>query len=201
MIVASGATPRKLGVPGELEFTGRGVSYCATCDGFFFKGKELLVVGGGDSALQEGLFLTKFASRVTVVHRRDQLRAGPALIDKAQCNEKMSFLWNKVVTHINGDGAVKNVVLQDTVTGDRSEAKVDGVFVYIGHLPNTALFQGQLEMDHEGYLIVDPFLHTRVPGVFAAGEAHDKHFRQAIVSAGFGCMAALETEKYLASLD
>ncbi len=201
LIVASGATPRKLGVPGELEFTGRGVSYCATCDGFFFKGKELLVVGGGDSALQEGLFLTKFASRVTVVHRRDQLRAGPALIDKAQCNEKMSFLWNKVVTHINGDGAVKNVVLQDTVTGDRSEAKVDGVFVYIGHLPNTALFQGQLEMDHEGYLIVDPFLHTRVPGVFAAGEAHDKHFRQAIVSAGFGCMAALETEKYLASLD
>jgi thioredoxin reductase (NADPH) len=201
LIVASGATPRKLGVPGELEFTGRGVSYCATCDGFFFKGKQLLVVGGGDSALQEGLFLTKFASRVTIVHRRDRLRAGPALIEKAQRNEKMSFLWNKVVTHINGDGAVKNVVLQDTITGDRSEAKVDGVFVYIGHLPNTALFQGQLEMDHEGYLIVDPDLHTSVPGVFAAGEAHDKHFRQAIVSAGFGCMAALEAEKYLASLE
>ena len=142
LIVASGATPRKLGVPGELEFTGRGVSYCATCDGFFFKGKELMVVGGGDSALQEGLFLTKFASRVTIVHRRDQLRAGPALIEKAQRNEKMGFLWNKVVTHINGDGAVKNVVLQDTVTGEQSEAKVDGVFVYIGHLPNTALFAG-----------------------------------------------------------
>jgi thioredoxin reductase (NADPH) len=199
LIVASGATPRKLGVPGELEFTGRGVSYCATCDGFFFKGKELLVVGGGDSALQEGLFLTKFASRVTIVHRRDQLRAGPALIEKAQRNEKMNFLWNKVVTHITGDGAVKNVMLQDTITDERSEAKVDGVFVYIGHLPNTALFQGQLEMDHEGYLIVDPYLHTNVPGVFAAGEAHDKHFRQAIVSAGFGCMAALEAEKYLAS--
>jgi thioredoxin reductase (NADPH) len=201
LIVASGATPRKLGVPGELELTGRGVSYCATCDGFFFKGKELMVIGGGDSALQEGLFLTKFANRVTIVHRRDQLRAGPALIEKAQRNEKMSFLWNKVVAHINGDGAVKNVVLQDTVTGDRSEAKVDGVFVYVGHLPNTALFQGQLEMDHEGYLIVDPYLHTSVPGVFAAGEVHDKHFRQAIVSAGFGCMAALEAEKYLASLE
>ena len=201
LIVASGATPRKLEVPGELEFTGRGVSYCATCDGFFFKGKELMVIGGGDSALQEGLFLTKFANRVTIVHRRDQLRAGPALIEKAQRNEKMSFLWNKVVAHINGDGAVKNVVLQDTVTGDRSEAKVDGVFVYIGHLPNTALFQGQLEMDHEGYLIVDPYLHTSVPGVFAAGEVHDKHFRQAIVSAGFGCMAAMEAEKYLASLE
>jgi thioredoxin reductase (NADPH) len=201
LIVASGATPRKLGVPGELEFTGRGVSYCATCDGFFFKGKELLVVGGGDSALQEGLFLTKFANQVTIVHRRDHLRAGPALIEKAQRNEKMSFLWNKVVTHINGEGAVKNVVMQDTVTGDHSEAKVDGVFVYIGHLPNTELFKGQLEMDHEGYLIVDPYLHTNVPGVFAAGEAHDKHFRQAIVSAGFGCMAALEAEKYLASLE
>ena len=113
----------------------------------------------------------------------------------------MNFLWNKVVTQVNGDGAVKNVVLQDTISGDHSEAKVDGVFVYIGHLPNTALFQGQLEMDHEGYLIVDPFLHTNVPGVFAAGESHDKHFRQAIVSAGFGCMAALEAEKYLASLE
>jgi thioredoxin reductase (NADPH) len=201
LIVASGATPRKLGVPGELEFTGRGVSYCATCDGFFFKGKDLLVVGGGDSALQEGLFLTKFANRVTIVHRRDQLRAGPALIEKAQRNEKMGFLWNKVVTRVNGEGAVKNVVLQDTVTGEHSEAQVDGVFVYIGHLPNTALFQGQLDMDHEGYLFVDPYLHTSVPGVFAAGEAHDKHFRQAIVSAGFGCMAALEAEKYLASLE
>jgi thioredoxin reductase (NADPH) len=201
LIVASGATPRKLGIPGELEFTGRGVSYCATCDGFFFKGKELLVVGGGDSALQEGLFLTKFANRVTIVHRRDQLRAGPALIEKAQRNEKLGFLWNKVVTHVNGEGAVKNVMLQDTVTGEQSEAKVDGVFVYIGHLPNTTLFEGQLAMDHEGYLIVEPYLRTSVPGVFAAGEAHDKHFRQAIVSAGFGCMAALEAEKYLASLE
>ncbi len=201
LIVATGASPRKLGVPGELELTGRGVSYCATCDGFFFRGKEIMVVGGGDSALQEGLFLTKFGSHVTVVHRRDQLRAGPALVEKAQRNEKMSFLWNKMVTQVSGNGAVKDVTLKDIVTGELSEAKVDGLFIYIGHLPNTALFKGQLDMDHEGYLIVDPYLHTNLPGVFAAGEVHDKHFRQAIVSAGFGCMAAMEAEKYLSSLE
>ncbi len=201
LVVATGASPRKLGVPGELELTGRGVSYCATCDGFFFRGKEIMVVGGGDSALQEGLFLTKFGSHVTVVHRRDQLRAGPALVEKARRNEKMSFLWNKLVTQVSGNGAVKDVTLKDTVTGALSEAKVDGLFIYIGHLPNTSLFQGQLDMDHEGYLIVDPYLHTNLPGVFAAGEVHDKHFRQAIVSAGFGCMAAMEAEKYLSSLE
>lgn len=201
LIVATGASPRKLGVPGELELTGRGVSYCATCDGFFFRGKEIMVVGGGDSALQEGLFLTKFGSHVTIVHRRDQLRAGPALIEKAQRNQKMSFLWNKVVTQIDGAGSLKQVTLQDTRSGETSVAQVDGLFVYIGHLPNTGLFSGQLEMDHEGYLIVDPYLHTNVPGVFAAGEVHDKRFRQAIVSAGFGCMAALEAEKYLSSLE
>jgi thioredoxin reductase (NADPH) len=181
--------------------TGRGVSYCATCDGFFFRGKEIMVVGGGDSALQESLFLTKFGCHVTVAHRRDQLRAGPALIEKAQRNEKLSFLWNKVVTRIDGNGALKQVTLQDTVTSEISKAKVDGLFIYIGHLPNTDLFKGKLEMDHEGYLVVDSYLHTSVPGVFAAGESHDKHFRQAIVSAGFGCMAALEAEKYLSSLE
>lgn len=201
LIVATGASPRKLAVPGELELTGRGVSYCATCDGFFFRDKEIMVVGGGDSALQEGLFLTKFGSHVTVVHRRDQLRAGPALVEKAQRNNKLSFLWNKVVTQINGDGALKQVTLKDTLTGETSESRVDGLFIYIGHLPNTNLFKSQLEMDHEDYLVVDPYLHTNVPGVFAAGEVHDKRFRQAIVSAGFGCMAAMEAEKYLASLD
>ncbi len=200
LIVATGASPRKLGVPGEQELTGRGVSYCATCDGFFFKGKEIMVVGGGDSALQEGLFLTRFGSHVTVVHRRDQLRAGPALIEKAQRNEKMSFLWNKVVTQIDGDGMMKSVQLKDVVTGESSEATVNGLFIYIGHLPNTSLFAGQLDMDHEGYLIVDSNLHTNVPGVLAAGEVHDKRFRQAIVSAGFGCMAALEAGKYLDAL-
>jgi thioredoxin reductase (NADPH) len=201
LIVASGASPRKLSVPGEKELTGRGVSYCATCDGFFFKNKEIMVVGGGDSALQEGLFLTKFGRRVTIVHRRDQLRAGPALVQRAHKNDKMNFAWNKVVTQITGNGAVKAVTLQDTVTGELSEASVDGLFIYIGHLPNTWLFKDQLEMDHEGYLIVDPYLHTNVPGVFAAGEVHDKHFRQAIVSAGYGAMAGMEAEKYLASLE
>ncbi len=201
LIVASGASPRKLNVPGEKEMTGRGVSYCATCDGFFFKNKEIMVIGGGDSALQEGLFLTKFGKNVTVVHRRDQLRAGPALVERARKNDKMRFLWNKVVTQVNGNGAVKSVTLQDTLTGEQGEADVDGLFIYIGHLPNTWLFKDQLALDHEGYLIVDPYLHTNVPGVFAAGEVHDKHFRQAIVSAGFGAMAAMEAEKYLASLE
>ena len=201
LIVATGASPRKLNVPGELELTGRGVSYCGTCDGFFFKNKEIMVVGGGDSALQEGLFLTKFGSRVSIVHRRDALRAGPALIERAHKNEKMNFVWNKVVTSINGNGAVKSVMLKDTVSGAESEALVDGLFIYIGHLPNTWLYKGQLDMDDEDYLIVDPYLHTNLPGVFAAGEVHDKHFRQAIVSAGYGAMAAMEAEKYLASLE
>ena len=201
LIVATGASPRKLNVPGEKELTGRGVSYCATCDGFFFKGKEIMVVGGGDSALQEGLFLTKFGHCVSIVHRRAALRAGPALVERARKNEKMNYLWNKVVTRIDGEDAVKTVSLKDTVTGEESQAKVDGLFVYIGHLPNTWLFKDQLTLDHEGYLIVDPYLHTSVPGVFAAGEVHDKQFRQAIASAGFGCMAAMEAEKYLASLE
>ncbi len=201
IILATGASPRKLNVPGEQEFTGRGVSYCGTCDGFFFKNKEIMVVGGGDSALQEGLFLTKFGSRVSIIHRRDALRAGPALIERANKNEKMNFVWNKVVTSINGNGAVKSVNLKDTVTGEESQANVDGLFIYIGHLPNTWLYKGQLEMDEEGYLIVDPYLHTSIPGVFAAGEVHDKHFRQAIVSAGYGAMAGMEAEKYLASLE
>src|SRR5512135_2549234 len=201
LIIATGASPRKLNVPGELEMTGRGVSYCGTCDGFFFKNKEIMVVGGGDSALQEGLFLTKFGTRVSIIHRRDTLRAGPALIERAHKNEKMNFVWNKVVTSINGNGAVKSVRLKDTVTGAESEAPVDGLFIYIGHLPNTWLYKGQLDMDDEDYLIVDPYLHTNLPGVFAAGEVHDKHFRQAIVSAGYGAMAAMEAEKYLASLE
>jgi thioredoxin reductase (NADPH) len=201
VIVATGARPRKLGVPGEDMLIGRGVSYCATCDGFFFRGKELIVVGGGDSALQEGLFLTKFATRVNIVHRRDLLRAGPALQDRAARNEKINYIWNTVVTEIIGDGTVRAVQLKNLESGEQVERPIDGVFVYIGHLPNTGLFRGQLDMDEEGYLIVDSRLHTNVPGVFAAGEVHDKVFRQAISSAGFGCMAALEAEKYLAALE
>ena len=201
VIVATGASPRKLGVPGEKELIGRGVSYCATCDGFFFRNKELIVVGGGDSALQEGLFLTKFASKVQIVHRRDALRAGPVLEERARKNDKVSFIWNSVVTEIQGDGAVKAARLKNVRTGEETVKPVDGVFVYVGHIPNTAIFKDQLAMDEEGYLIVDTKLHTSVPGVFAAGEAHDRWFRQAIASAGYGCMAAMETDKYLASLE
>ncbi len=201
LIIATGASPRKLDVPGEKEFLGRGVSYCATCDGFFFRGKELIVVGGGDSALQEGIFLTKFATKVNIVHRRNSLRAGAVLQERARKNEKIGFIWNKVVTRIEGNGKVEAVRLRDTITGEESVMTTNGVFVYIGHIPNTQLFVGQLEMDHEGYLIVDARLHTKIPGVFAAGEVHDKVFRQAVVSAGFGCMAAMEAEKYLASLE
>lgn len=201
IIVATGATPRKLDVPGEKDFTGRGVSYCATCDGFFFRDKEIMVVGGGDSALQEGLFLTKFGKRVRIVHRRDKLRAGPALQERANKNEKIDFVWDTVVEAVQGNGAVESVQLKNVQTGEVRREPVNGLFIYIGHTPNTWLYKGQLDMDEEGYLIVDPYLHTNIPGVFAAGEVHDKHFRQAIVSAGFGCMAAMEAEKYLASLE
>ncbi|MEP7200101.1 MAG: thioredoxin-disulfide reductase [Chloroflexota bacterium] len=200
VIVATGASPRKLGVPGENEFLGRGVSYCATCDGFFFRNKEVMIVGGGDSALQEGLFLTKFANRVRIVHRRDAFRAGPALQERMKKNEKMQPVWNSVVQAIRGNGAVQKVLLKNMQTGEAKEEDVSGVFVYVGHEPNTALFKGQLEMDHEGYLIADARLHTNVPGVFAAGEVHDKVFRQAIASAGFGCMASMEAEKFVAEL-
>ncbi len=198
LIVATGASPRRLGVPGEREMTGRGVSYCATCDGFFFRGKEIAIVGGGDSALQEGLFLTRFASKVHVIHRRDSLRAQPILQDRARENPKMNFVWNSVVKEIKGNGSVQKLVIENTNTGAASELPAQGIFVYIGHLPNTQLFKGQLEMNDEGYLKVDEYLHTNVPGVFTAGESHDHHFRQAVVSAGFGCMAEMEAEKFLA---
>jgi thioredoxin reductase (NADPH) len=199
VIIATGATPRKLGVPGEDEFVGRGVSYCATCDGFFFRNKEIMVVGGGDSAFQESLFLTKFGSRVRIVHRRDEFRAGATLQARAMQNPKIEFVKSAVIERIEGNGKVKDVVLRHVKTGAVETTPVDGVFIFIGHKPNTEMFRGQLEMDHEGYLTVDSRLHTSVPGVFAAGEAHDNWFKQAITSAGFGCMAAMEAEKYLAS--
>ncbi len=201
VIIATGASPRRLGVPGESELTGKGVSYCATCDGFFFRQKELVVVGGGDSALEEALFLTRFASRVHVVHRRDQLRAGQTLQRRARHNEKISFVWDTVVTDIQGDDSVEAVGLKNVKTGDVSEMKTDGVFVYIGHIPNSSLFKGQLDMDDQGYLIANRRNHTSVPGVFAAGEIADPVFRQVVTSAGEGCKAAIETEKYLADLE
>jgi len=201
IIIATGASPRKLGVPGEKELTGRGVSYCATCDGFFFRDKEVVVVGGGDSALEEGVFLTKFASRVRIIHRRDQLRAGYALQQRAMRNEKIEFIWDTVVTAIHGNDAVESVQIKNVKTNEVSTLPTEGVFVYIGHYPNSALFKGKLEMDEHGYLITDRHTRTSVPGVFAAGEIADPVFRQVVTSAGEGCKAAIAVEKYLAELE
>ncbi len=202
IIIATGASPRKLGVPGEVEFTGRGVSYCATCDGFFFRGKDIVVVGGGDSALEEGIFLTKFASHVRIVHRRDELRAGYTLQTRAKRNEKIEFIWNSVVTEITGsDGAVHSVQMKNVKSGEVSTLKTDGVFIYVGHFPNSHLFAGKLAMDEQGYLIIDEHARASVPGVFAAGEIADPIFRQIVTSAGSGCKAGMEAEKYLAALE
>ena len=198
LIVATGASPRRLNVPGERELTGRGVSYCATCDGFFFRNKEIAVVGGGDSALQEGLFLTKFASKVHIIHRRAQLRAQKILQDRAHENGRINFVWNSVVKEIKGNGKVETLVLENTQTRARAELPAQGIFVYIGHIPNTSLFKGQLEMNEEGFIVVDTRQHTSVRGVFAAGESHDHVFKQAVVAAGYGCMAAMEAEKFVA---
>lgn len=201
IIAATGASPRRLDVPGEERLTGRGVSYCATCDGFFFRNRDVMVVGGGDSALQEGLFLTKFASKVRIVHRRDQLRAGAVLQRRAQENPKIEFVWNTVVESINGEQKVETVTLRNVVTGAATETRTDGLFVYVGHLPNNQLFMGKLAMDDEGYLITDKLMRTSVPGIFAAGEIQDHRFKQAATSAGQGVAAAMEIEKYLADLE
>jgi thioredoxin reductase (NADPH) len=201
VIVATGASPRRLNVPGEERLTGRGVSYCATCDGFFFRGKEVVVVGGGDSALQEALFLTKFASRVRIIHRRDALRAGATLQRRARENPKIEFIWNSVVTAVNGQNKVEGVALKNVVTGKETTLPVDGVFIYVGHLPNNQLFVGKLAMDAQGYLITDRLMRASVPGIFAAGEIQDHRFKQAATSAGQGVAAAMECEKYLADLE
>jgi thioredoxin reductase (NADPH) len=201
VVIATGASPRKLGVLGEADFTGRGVSYCATCDGFFFRDKEVIVVGGGDSALEEAVFLTKFASRVRIIHRRDQLRAGFTLQERAKRKEKIEFVWDTVVTEINGDGAVKSVQVKNVKTDAVSTLETEGVFIYIGHYPNSQLFKGKLEMDEHGYLITDRLTRTSVPGVFAAGEIADSVFRQVVTSAGEGCKAAIQIERYLAELE
>ena len=197
LIIATGASIRELGVPGETEFTGRGVSYCATCDGHFFKEKDLVVVGGGDSALKEGIFLTRFANSVTIVHRRDELRAGPYLANKAKENPKINFVWDTIVTEIIGDGTVNSVRLKNKKTGDEEVRAIDGVFIFIGHDPNTELFKDQLETDENGYLVLDKKMHTSLPGVFAAGEVGDPHFQQVIVSAGMGAAAAMEVVEFL----
>jgi len=197
LIITTGATSKHLNVPGETELTGRGVSYCATCDGWFFKDKNVMVVGGGDSALEEGLFLTRYARSVTIIHRRDALRAGPVLQKRAEANPKIRFLWNSVITAIQGRDAVESVQIKNVATGEDCVQPIDGVFVFIGHTPNTQLFKGQLEMDEGGYIITDKQMRTNIKGVFAAGEAADPHFRQVITSAGMGAAAAMQAGHYL----
>ena len=197
VIVTAGASPRKLHIPGEDEFVGRGVSYCATCDGFFFRGKDVIVVGGGDSAMEEALFLTKFANQVKIIHRRDELRAGPALAARAQKNEKISFVWDTVVKEVIGNGVVQHVTLENVKTGEQSDLKTDGVFIFIGHYPNSKFLETNLAMDEENYVITDEKMRTNVPGVFAAGEIQDPHWRQIATSVGQGCAAAMSAEKWL----
>ncbi len=197
VIVTIGASPRKLGVPGEKEFTGHGVSYCATCDGFFFRGKHIIVVGGGDSALQEAIFLTKFAETVTIVHRRDTLRASIALQNRAFTHPKIKFIYDTVIDQINGDTGVKSVTLRNVKTGEVTEKPIDGVFIFIGYDPNSAVFNGQLKTDEKGYVIVDDHMRTNIEGVFAGGEIHDDIFRQAITASGQGCAAALMAINWL----
>ena len=199
LIIAVGASPNKLKIPGEDQFRGKGVSYCATCDGWFFKEKKVAVVGGGDSALEEGLFLTRYASSVTIIHRRDELRAGAILQKRAMKNEKISFIWDTVVTEVKGDQGVERLVLENVKDGKKSELEVDGFFIFIGHRPNTLLFKGQLEMDEKGYLVTDERMRTKLPGVFAAGEVNDPHYRQVITSAGMGAAAAIEATRLLES--
>ena len=197
LIIATGAEIRQLGVPGETDFTGRGVSYCATCDGHFFQEKDLIVVGGGDSALKEGIFLTRFAKSVTIVHRRDELRAGVYLANKAKENPKIKFIWDTVVTEIIGDGTVNSVRLKNVKTDQEETRPIDGIFIYIGHIPNTDLFKDVLDTDENGYLVLDKQMHTNLPGVFAAGEVGDPHFQQVVISAGMGAAAAMEVVEFL----
>ncbi|MDH3191344.1 MAG: thioredoxin-disulfide reductase [Nitrosopumilus sp.] len=197
VIIATGANPRKLGLEGEQTFGGKGVSYCATCDGPFFRNQELIVVGGGDSAIEEATFLTKFATTVHLIHRRDELRASKVMQERALNNEKIKFHWDSKVIDIKGEQKMNQAVIKNLKTGEEKTLDVGGLFVAIGHEPNTKLFVNQINLDEEGYIILKNKAQTNIEGVFAAGDVHDRNYRQAITAAGFGCMAAIDVDKYL----
>lgn len=198
VIISTGASANLLGLPSESRLMGHGVSTCATCDGFFFRGKDIAVIGGGDSAVEEAVFLTKFASKVTLVHRRDKLRASKIMQDRAMGNEKIAFQWNSQLDEVLGDEVVTGIRVRNTQTHQTEDIPLSGVFVAIGHTPNTSLFKGQLNMDEQGYIRTQPYRSTtNIPGVFAAGDVQDSRYRQAITAAGSGCMAALDAERYL----
>ena len=197
VIVCTGATPRKIGIDGEQTFAGKGVSYCATCDGAFFRDQELAVVGGGDSCMEEATFLTKFASKVHIIHRREEFRASKIMQERALNNEKITVHWNSTVSDIKGDQKVQQVILKDTKTGEETSVDMAGVFVAIGHEPNTGLFKDQLDLDENGYIVLSKSTQTSVDGVFSAGDVHDHRYRQAVTAAGYGCMAAIDVDKYL----
>jgi len=197
LILTTGASPNQLKIPGENELTGRGVSYCATCDGWFFRDKKVVIVGGGDSALEEGLFITRYASSVTIIHRRDELRASPLLQKRAMEHPKINFIWDTIVTEVLGSEKLEALKLKNVKTGDETIFETDGLFIFIGHTPNTQMFKGQLEMSDLGYVTVNDKMETSVKGVFAAGELADPHFRQVVTSAGMGAAAAIQATRFL----
>lgn len=197
VIIATGANPRKLGIEGEETFSGKGVSYCATCDGPFFRNQEILVVGGGDSAIEEATFLTKFASNVHLIHRRGELRASKIMQERAFNNEKIKFHFDSAVTTIKGEQKIQQVILRNLKTNEETTLDAGGLFVAIGHVPNTQLFKGQIDLDDEDYIVLKDKTHTNMEGIFAAGDVHDRSYRQAITAAAFGCMAAIDVDKYL----
>jgi thioredoxin reductase (NADPH) len=201
VVVATGASARWLDIPGEAHLRGRGVSTCATCDGAFFKERHIVVVGGGDSAMEEALFLTRFGTKITVIHRRDSLRASKIMADRALAHPKISFIWNTAVVEAKGEYHLQGLVLENLVSGERRDFPADALFIAIGHDPNTAIFAGQLELDRAGYIVSLDGVHTNVPGVFVGGDVYDIRYKQAVTAAGMGCKASLEAEKYLEELD
>jgi len=201
LIIVTGTSPRKLGVPGEAEFRGRGISYCATCDGFFYQDRQVVVVGGGDSALEEAIFLTRFVTQVHVVHRRNRLRAEKVFQERAFRNEKIEFVWDSVITEILGEGKVAGVRLKNVKTEEESTLEADGVFIYVGVIPNTGFLGGQLELDDRGYIVTNRQCHTSMPGVFAAGDVQERVLKQVSTAVGSGAMAAMEAEKFVAELE